>query len=102
MTPPSSSAAGSPEASAFAATSTSCAGTARRCGSPGTGPGAAPSDHDASAGSSSVATPPAMAAAIASLASRPTSSGRVQSRIHDETFRATVTMSDPSGASNSR
>jgi hypothetical protein len=40
-----------------------------------------------------------MAAATASAASRPTSAGLVDDRIHGDTLRATVSMSDSSWAS---
>ncbi len=72
----------------------------RASGAPIRGPGRAPSDHDASAGRISVATPPRRASAIAAAASAPTVSGPFDSCTQRETLRATPTMSDASGASS--
>ncbi len=86
----------------MATSSTVSAGTtaARPRGRGGLGP-VGDSDHEASAGSTSVATHPGgpSAAATASAASPATSSARAVERYHPETAPAMDAMSDCSGAS---
>src|SRR5436305_15313928 len=92
--PPTNSAHGSPERNAFAARLTSADGTGRFAVVAAIGPTSAPSLHDASAGRINVATPPARAATIASVASRPTSAARADDRIQRDTLPATLSMSE--------
>jgi hypothetical protein len=99
--PPRSSAQ-SPLARSAAATSpTASSGTGAACGGAGGGAGAAPSDHDTSAGRISVATWPGgpHAAAIASVASEASVSVLSEVRTQLDTLSATVSMSDWSWAS---
>ena len=100
--PPSSNAAGSPERSALATASIASAGTSRAGAAPRPSARAPPaSSHVVSAGRISVATPPRAAPrATASAASRPTSAAAFVSRIQPDTLRATLSMSEASGASN--
>ena len=99
--PPSRSALDPRPRSTLAISSTISAFATGAAGGAGGGAGCAPSPHDTSAGRISVATWPGgpLAAAIASAASRATSSVLFDVRTHFEKLRATVSMSDCSCAS---
>ena len=102
------SAAGSPERSAPGPPPSTALGRCDRAGRaapPAGRPAAADaSDHDTSAGRIRVATAPGgpAAAATASTASAPTSRSKRRCGTTTETVRATVSMSDWSGASKRR
>src|SRR5262249_5845456 len=100
--PPTKRAAGSPDVSTLATSVTELSATSSTVPPVTTAAsGSAPSVQQTSAGRMSVATWPggATAAATASAASWATADGSVLVRIQVETLRATLSMSDWSGAS---